>query len=515
MQGGVKSMQHCSVAPDSLGGMQTGSVHAARWWWGGMLAFALSLILFIVLGVSLWRAGDAADALHRMNLVSAERQDEANSLIFLANSGDMLLRADLPVHRTALYNELASFFSPIRDKGSAASSRAIQEALDLLSRRVGGDVGLAEASIPWRDMRARLLFLAEALRTPFNPDGKLYTAQCGIGLHGYLWLWFGTALLSMLAAGALLRSRHLCQSSRPVDISSRNRSVASVSATNLAQTKPATKGSVAVSAIKPRGKGQQVVSALNGKRILMVEDSDLSAEVAQRLLSRAGALVVRARTGEEGQLIATSGTFDLILMDLGLPGMDGVETMHRLRADGGITVPCLALTASDVDIVEQRCREAGFTCILNKPLTVEAIERALSGQCVYEQQDTRGRTDARSVSEAGNLPVLNVKAAQLRLELETDEYDMLLGSVTAALPQNIKALRGLLEKRNAVELRDIIHRVRGDCANLGAEQACFAARKAEQALEDTPDWDRITDLVGCLFDALARFADAAHARRVE
>ena len=112
-------------------------------------------------------------------------------------------------------------------------------------------------------------------------------------------------------------------------------------------------------------------------RILVVEDNALNLKLVRDVLEVAGFDVVEARSGEEGLLAAADQPPDLVLMDLQLPGIDGAETMHRLRSGSlRADVPVVAVTAFAMADDRDRAAAAGFDGYVEKPISA----RALPGQ---------------------------------------------------------------------------------------------------------------------------------------
>jgi two-component system cell cycle response regulator DivK len=112
-------------------------------------------------------------------------------------------------------------------------------------------------------------------------------------------------------------------------------------------------------------------------RILVVEDNPLNLKLVRDVLSFAGYEVVEAQSGEEGLRVAQETPPDLVLMDLQLPGIDGTETLRRLRKDTlGPHVPVVAVTASAMAEDKASASRAGFDGFVEKPISV----RALPGQ---------------------------------------------------------------------------------------------------------------------------------------
>jgi two-component system, cell cycle response regulator DivK len=110
------------------------------------------------------------------------------------------------------------------------------------------------------------------------------------------------------------------------------------------------------------------------RRILVVEDNPLNFKLVRDVLEYAGYEVVGAESGEEGLLLAGDLPPDLVLMDLQLPGIDGTETLRRLRrgvlADD---VPVIAVSALVMDRDHAAAETAGFDGYLNKPISVRAL----------------------------------------------------------------------------------------------------------------------------------------------
>lgn len=113
------------------------------------------------------------------------------------------------------------------------------------------------------------------------------------------------------------------------------------------------------------------------RRILVVEDNAKNLKLVRDVLEYAGYEVIAAESGERGLELAAEQTPDLVLMDLQLPGMDGNETLRRLRDDPDTKdVPVVAVTAFAMQTDRDRAFETGFDGFVEKPISV----RALPGQ---------------------------------------------------------------------------------------------------------------------------------------
>ena len=124
--------------------------------------------------------------------------------------------------------------------------------------------------------------------------------------------------------------------------------------------------------------------ALQGLRVLLVEDNDLNAEIAQFTLSRAGAVVTHARDGESAvEMFAASvpHEYDVVLMDIMMPGIDGLEATRQIRAldrEDAATTPIIAVSANAFADDRRLSREAGMNAHLSKPVSSQELIEALA-----------------------------------------------------------------------------------------------------------------------------------------
>ena len=118
--------------------------------------------------------------------------------------------------------------------------------------------------------------------------------------------------------------------------------------------------------------------------ILVVEDNERNLKLLRDVLEYAGYDVRVARTAEDGIALAVKEPPDLVLMDLQLPGIDGMEALRRLRESPRTAdIPVVAVTAQAMKQDRERALDAGFNGYLEKPITVRAfpdqVRRFLSG----------------------------------------------------------------------------------------------------------------------------------------
>jgi two-component system cell cycle response regulator DivK len=112
--------------------------------------------------------------------------------------------------------------------------------------------------------------------------------------------------------------------------------------------------------------------------ILVVEDNDKNRKLARDVLAHQGYRVLEAESGEEGLRLALEQRPALVLMDIQLPGIDGIETLKRLRADPATrAIPVIAVTASAMTHDRQKIMAAGFDGYQSKPISVKPFLAAV------------------------------------------------------------------------------------------------------------------------------------------
>ncbi len=114
--------------------------------------------------------------------------------------------------------------------------------------------------------------------------------------------------------------------------------------------------------------------------VLIVEDNDKNLKLARDLLRYHGFDTIEATSAEDGIPLAIAHKPGLVLMDIQLPGMDGVSALHKLRADASTAaIPIVAMTASVMKEDRERFEQAGFDGFIMKPIDVKAFPELIRG----------------------------------------------------------------------------------------------------------------------------------------
>ncbi len=111
---------------------------------------------------------------------------------------------------------------------------------------------------------------------------------------------------------------------------------------------------------------------MTGELILIIEDNEKNRKLSRDVLEVSGYQTLETNTGEEGLRLASEHEPALVLLDIHLPGIDGIETFQRLRADPATAaIPVIAVTASAMPDDRARIKAVGFDRYLSKPINIK------------------------------------------------------------------------------------------------------------------------------------------------
>ena len=112
----------------------------------------------------------------------------------------------------------------------------------------------------------------------------------------------------------------------------------------------------------------------SGMNILLVEDNQINQQLAQEILQEAGATVTIANNGQEALNCLNDHSFDLVLMDVQMPVMDGYQATQAIRNEMGLTdLPIIAMTAHAMESDQEKCLEAGMNDYIAKPVELDQL----------------------------------------------------------------------------------------------------------------------------------------------
>ena len=229
-------------------------------------------------------------------------------------------------------------------------------------------------------------------------------------------------------------------------------------------------------------------------RVLVVDDSDVNREVAQASLRSAGHSVTAARDGSEAVRLAASQDFDVILMDVLMPVMGGLQATRQIRTLDGRRgqVPIVAMTANALDRHAEECRQAGMSEYLAKPFLRAELLAAVARAAARRSKMPSGAAP----TTGGNCP------EQLATFMGTDAVERLLDCLALRIESLLRQLDDPYCTASSDAIGDLAHEVAGSAGTLGFTALSSAAKDLQQAIGEGPA------TVGSIADDVRREAAA-------
>jgi CheY-like chemotaxis protein/HPt (histidine-containing phosphotransfer) domain-containing protein len=231
-------------------------------------------------------------------------------------------------------------------------------------------------------------------------------------------------------------------------------------------------------------------------RVLVAEDTPFNQRFVMRLMERWGHAAVLAPDGRQAVAEFSRGAFDLVLMDVQMPEMGGLEAAAAIRSleAGGRRTPIVAMTAHAIPGYRERCLEAGMDDYVSKPIDAEALQNAIARLTAAAAPPGAGRTPGTEAPS--RLPDL-LRAFDQDWEFMREVVDVFFSDY----PQQLATLRRAADAGDGPTFGRSAHSLKGMLLNFQAEAAAQKAVRLErrgQAGELEGVGDLIDDLAADL-----------------
>jgi signal transduction histidine kinase/CheY-like chemotaxis protein/HPt (histidine-containing phosphotransfer) domain-containing protein len=260
-------------------------------------------------------------------------------------------------------------------------------------------------------------------------------------------------------------------------------------------------------------------------KILLVEDNPMNAKLAVIFLRKQQHHVVHVVNGIEALEQLKKEPFDLILMDLEMPEMDGYETSYCIRHDQSGSfdhnIPIFAMTAHTLPEFREKIFHSGMDGYITKPLSLYQLARLLA----KIKTPTTGLEDTITSETRHNQPdppespnigkILNQEAALKRLDGDTDLFRKFCRMFLQEIPEITGKLELALSKGDFATLRKHAHYLKGSAAMIGAEHVTHFAAQLEKASQEDKNMEEAGRLLAHVGKGLSRLKMVLGERGVE
>lgn len=219
----------------------------------------------------------------------------------------------------------------------------------------------------------------------------------------------------------------------------------------------------------------------NGKRIyhiLLAEDNIVNQKLTVRMLEKRGHTVVVAKDGKEALVALENELFDLILMDVQMPEMDGLEATAAIREKESATgehIPIIAMTAHAMRGDRERCLEIGMDDYISKPVNVEKLYEIIEALAPAHSNFETEVSDEQSMDD-----VIDRADVMNRVSGDTELLAEMIGLFSSDCPRLMSEMHDAIERNDKQALEYVAHTLKGTVGNFSAANAFEAALRLEK-----------------------------------
>ena len=235
-------------------------------------------------------------------------------------------------------------------------------------------------------------------------------------------------------------------------------------------------------------------SAIHGARVLLVEDNELNREVALGLLEDAHLAIDEAENGAVAVQQIARQDYELVLMDMQMPVMDGIAATKAIRSNPRFaSLPIIAMTANAMDRDREMCLAAGMNAHLAKPIDPDELFKTLlrwippraQSAAMASAASLGSAANAVSPATSGDLVIsgIDTVTALKRTGGNRTRYEALLQRFADSQAHAVEDIRAALAASDAPTAQRLAHSLKGASANLGANALAEVAAAAEAAIE--------------------------------
>ncbi|MBO9102286.1 response regulator [Rhizobium sp. K1/93] len=231
-------------------------------------------------------------------------------------------------------------------------------------------------------------------------------------------------------------------------------------------------------------------------RVLLVDDNAVNREVASRMLVHLGQHVVVAGDGQEALDITDRERFDLILMDMQMPVMDGIEATQKIKArnNASSSTPIVAMTANASEADQRRCSEAGMSGFRSKPVSIAGL-RSLLADFAVESPSVSGRAAVTPQARPLLSDPYDRRKAEIVGALGEDVFQELLQTFFTDANAILASLHEALSTGDHDRIKRMLHSLNGAAINVGLADIAATSNRLETEAPSAKHIDELASVI--------------------
>ncbi|MBL3657972.1 PAS domain-containing hybrid sensor histidine kinase/response regulator [Fulvivirga sediminis] len=230
----------------------------------------------------------------------------------------------------------------------------------------------------------------------------------------------------------------------------------------------------------PGEQGNTTLLLNHHPRVLLVDDNKVNLDLAQEILKNAGCKVITANSGAKALKYCKNNVFDIILMDIQMPDMDGYQTTTKIKQECPDTPPIIAMTAYSIDSDKEKFMEAGMNDFVAKPIKpavlIRKVEAWTSGNTPEVTYNEKSKCEHLSDIDMATLETLRKYAGTEVLNETLLEFDK-------ECKQQLEGIRRTFEGEQFEETLVLLHTLKGNASTLGVEKMAYQAELMEDKIK--------------------------------
>ena len=263
------------------------------------------------------------------------------------------------------------------------------------------------------------------------------------------------------------------------------------------------------------GNKNKDIAALKGVRILLAEDNLLNQQIATEILEDEGLVIDVANNGQEAVDMVNKKAYAMVLMDMQMPIMDGLEATRTIRKNfSNDDLPVLAMTANASDADRQKCLASGMDAHITKPIDPDLLFTEIAKWIKPNNTPPiTNKTLAITTKETQTIPEIKGVDTNLGLKVAAGKVSLYIKMLKTFSTDQVNAVENIkkaIEKNDFATGQLIAHTLKGTCGSIGATELQNKAEILESHLKEKMSHAKIVELLDVIQPALLLVIGSIH-----